>query len=198
MVVGIAIALFQALTQIQEATLTFVPKIIAVLVAIALSGSLIGAQIHSLHRTGLWPRGKRLLSLGACNARARPEERADQPKSCFNDFYTYMTSTIKDCPLSYAGVTLFGNIDGGYGYKYAYHADGLSADKVNYAIQRNSGRGAWQWSPNTSRHRRSGVTVEEKIVDKWLFIGVAETGFNPYSLNLINGPQSLAYNNFDN
>jgi len=47
MVVGIGIALFQALTQIQEATLTFVPKIIAVLVVLALSGSFIGAQIHS-------------------------------------------------------------------------------------------------------------------------------------------------------
>jgi flagellar biosynthetic protein FliQ len=46
MLVGVVIALFQALTQIQEATLTFVPKIIAVLVALALSGSLIGAQMH--------------------------------------------------------------------------------------------------------------------------------------------------------
>jgi flagellar biosynthetic protein FliQ len=47
MLVGVAIALFQALTQIQEATLTFVPKIVAVLLALALSGSLIGAQIHT-------------------------------------------------------------------------------------------------------------------------------------------------------
>lgn len=47
MLVGVSIALFQALTQIQEATLTFVPKIVAVLVALALSGSLIGAQIHT-------------------------------------------------------------------------------------------------------------------------------------------------------
>ncbi|MCW2274936.1 flagellar biosynthetic protein FliQ [Rhodoblastus acidophilus] len=47
MVIGIAIALFQALTQIQEATLTFVPKIVVVLVALALSGPLIGAQIFS-------------------------------------------------------------------------------------------------------------------------------------------------------
>ena len=47
MVIGIAIALFQALTQIQEATLTFVPKIVVVLVALALSGPLIGGQIYS-------------------------------------------------------------------------------------------------------------------------------------------------------
>ncbi len=47
MAVGVVIALFQSLTQIQEATLTFVPKIIAVLVALALTGAFVGAQIHT-------------------------------------------------------------------------------------------------------------------------------------------------------
>ena len=42
MVVGIIIALFQALTQIQEMTLTFVPKIIAVLVVLSLTATFIG------------------------------------------------------------------------------------------------------------------------------------------------------------
>jgi len=36
MIVGIAIAVFQAATQIHEMTLTFVPKIVAVLVALLL------------------------------------------------------------------------------------------------------------------------------------------------------------------
>ncbi len=45
MLVGIVIALLQALTQIQETTLTFVPKIVAVLVVCALTGSFMGAQI---------------------------------------------------------------------------------------------------------------------------------------------------------
>ncbi|TDA69408.1 MAG: flagellar biosynthesis protein FliQ [Clostridia bacterium] len=36
MVVGVAISIFQATTQIQEQTLTFVPKIIAVLLAMLL------------------------------------------------------------------------------------------------------------------------------------------------------------------
>jgi flagellar biosynthetic protein FliQ len=47
MVVGIAIALFQALTQVQEVTLTFIPKIITILVVTALTGTFIGAQIFS-------------------------------------------------------------------------------------------------------------------------------------------------------
>lgn len=37
LVVGLAIALFQALTQVQEMTLTFVPKIIAITITLALS-----------------------------------------------------------------------------------------------------------------------------------------------------------------
>ncbi|RTM00643.1 flagellar biosynthesis protein FliQ [Ancylobacter rudongensis] len=45
MLVGIAVALFQALTQVQEVTLTFIPKIIAVLVVTALTATFIGQQI---------------------------------------------------------------------------------------------------------------------------------------------------------
>ncbi len=45
MVVGVSIALIQALTQVQEMTLTFVPKIVAVMIVIGLSASFIGGQI---------------------------------------------------------------------------------------------------------------------------------------------------------
>lgn len=37
LIVGLVISLFQALTQIQEATLTFVPKIVALLLTLALT-----------------------------------------------------------------------------------------------------------------------------------------------------------------
>ena len=47
MLVGVVIALLQALTQIQEMTLTFVPKIIAIFVVISLSATFIGAQIFA-------------------------------------------------------------------------------------------------------------------------------------------------------
>lgn len=45
LVVGLAIALFQALTQIQEATLTFVPKILAMLVTLML---MLPFMLHTL------------------------------------------------------------------------------------------------------------------------------------------------------
>ena len=47
MAVGIGIALVQALTQIQEITLTFVPKIVAIMLVVALSGPFIGSQISA-------------------------------------------------------------------------------------------------------------------------------------------------------
>lgn len=45
--VGIIIALVQALTQVQEATLTFVPKILAVFAALLLLAPVAAAQIMS-------------------------------------------------------------------------------------------------------------------------------------------------------
>lgn len=47
MLVGVGIALVQALTQIQEITLTFVPKIVAILLVVALTGPFVGAQISA-------------------------------------------------------------------------------------------------------------------------------------------------------
>jgi flagellar biosynthetic protein FliQ len=47
MLVGIIIALVQALTQVQEMTLTFIPKIVVILVVMALSGSFMGAHLYA-------------------------------------------------------------------------------------------------------------------------------------------------------
>ncbi|WJH39006.1 flagellar biosynthesis protein FliQ [Aliirhizobium terrae] len=46
MVVGVAIAFLQALTQVQEMTLTFVPKIVAIMVTIGITAPFIGAQVN--------------------------------------------------------------------------------------------------------------------------------------------------------
>jgi len=47
MFVGVGIAFLQALTQVQEITLTFVPKIVAILVTVAVSAPFVGAQIST-------------------------------------------------------------------------------------------------------------------------------------------------------
>lgn len=45
--VGVVIALLQALTQVQEATLTFVPKILAIFAALLLLAPVASAQLMS-------------------------------------------------------------------------------------------------------------------------------------------------------
>jgi flagellar biosynthetic protein FliQ len=45
LVVGFAISVFQATTQIQEQTLSFAPKVVIVFGVLALSGSWIGTQL---------------------------------------------------------------------------------------------------------------------------------------------------------
>ncbi len=47
MVVGVVIALLQALTQVQEITLTFVPKIMAIFVVAMFSAHFMGANVYS-------------------------------------------------------------------------------------------------------------------------------------------------------
>ena len=47
MTVGVIVALLQALTQIQEMTLTFVPKIIAIFIVLGLTASFIGAEVFT-------------------------------------------------------------------------------------------------------------------------------------------------------
>ena len=53
MVVGLIISLFQTLTSIQEQTLTFVPKLIAILIGIMVMGTWILNEIVSFMNT-LW------------------------------------------------------------------------------------------------------------------------------------------------
>jgi flagellar biosynthetic protein FliQ len=58
LVVGLAVALFSATTQIQEATLSFVPKVITVFLLLALTGAWVGGfllQFAHLCFTGFVP-----------------------------------------------------------------------------------------------------------------------------------------------
>lgn len=47
MLVGLSVSLLQALTQVQEITLTFIPKIVAVFATLTVMGYFIGGQIFS-------------------------------------------------------------------------------------------------------------------------------------------------------
>jgi flagellar biosynthesis protein FliQ len=47
MAVGLVVALVQALTQVQEMTLTFVPKIVVIFFVVSLTAPFIGAQVYA-------------------------------------------------------------------------------------------------------------------------------------------------------
>lgn len=47
MAIGVIIALLQALTQVQEVTLTFIPKIVVILLVTTVTAPFIGAVIYS-------------------------------------------------------------------------------------------------------------------------------------------------------
>ncbi|MFQ5624644.1 MAG: flagellar biosynthetic protein FliQ [Paracoccaceae bacterium] len=53
---GLAIGLFQALTSIQEMTLTFVPKLAAILIVFWLSMGFSGQQIVAMFQTAVIPK----------------------------------------------------------------------------------------------------------------------------------------------
>jgi len=134
---------------------------------------------------------------GAANLPVRKSEQMPPlaPPDCFSNLWTYLNSSASDCPLSYAGITLYGTLDGGYGYEMHGVPGNPSADKVNYAIQKNSGNTHWLWSPNALSTSVIGLKMKEDLGYGWSLIGVVEAGFNPYSGMLINGPRSRADNN---
>lgn len=52
LLVGLVISLFQAITQINEATLTFIPKLIAAMLALAIAGPwMLGMLVDFIRRT---------------------------------------------------------------------------------------------------------------------------------------------------
>ena len=122
---------------------------------------------------------------------------APPANSCFSSLWNFLNSSADECPLSYGGITVFGNIDGGFGYEQWGVPLGPYAKKPNYGIQKNSGNTHWLWSPNGISTSVYGVKMNEKFTDGWRLIGVAEGGFDPFTLQLINGPASLAANNKD-
>jgi flagellar biosynthesis protein FliQ len=67
MLVGIVIALFQALTQIQEVTLSFVPKILVILLVTMLTAPFAGAVLYAFTE-----RVYQRIEVGFDDGRTRP------------------------------------------------------------------------------------------------------------------------------
>ncbi|MGD1036429.1 MAG: porin [Roseiarcus sp.] len=117
--------------------------------------------------------------------------------NCYASFYSWLDSTATDCPLSYMGVTVYGQIDVGGGYETA--ATRFNRDfnnGVQELISKTSNGAKWQAVPNGLSQSNVGIKIKEQIVPNWFIVGDADFGFDPYSLQMANGPKSLVDNNF--
>ena len=106
-----------------------------------------------------------------------------------------MNTSADDCSLTYAGITLYGALDAGYGYSTHGAPGNPSAGYLNYTILRSSGNAHWLWSPNALGTSVIGLKMKEDLGYGWSLIGVVEAALDPYSGMLINAPRSRTDNN---
>jgi predicted porin len=128
-----------------------------------------------------------------------PTKKAPEPPttvSCFASLYDYMSASAKDCPLTYMGVTIYGQLDVGAGW--ASHASRFSPTYNNgvlSVVSKTSQGPKAQWVPNGLSQSNIGIKGREEFAPGWAFVFDANMGFDPYSLQLSNGPKSLVQNN---
>ncbi len=118
------------------------------------------------------------------------------PPSCFDSAIAYFEASPVECPLTWNGITLYGAIDTGG----AYHSHGVPFNAyypngVEELISKNSNGWRYTLLPNGLGQSHVGLKGIEPIGDNWSFVFNLQTGFDPYSLQLANGPKSLVQNN---
>jgi predicted porin len=136
---------------------------------------------------------------GFAHAADLPTKKAPAPVppvNCFASVWTWLDSTAADCPLSYAGFTVYGTLDWGL----AYESNGAPYNAawnngVDSFITKQSYGSKWLWSPNGLSQSVVGVKMSEAIGWGWSIIGTVETGFNPYYGYMADAQRSQVQNN---
>ena len=47
----------------------------------------------------------------------KPADATPDKPPCFSSLWNYLKSSVRDCPLSVGPLTLYGTLDGGFGYE---------------------------------------------------------------------------------
>jgi hypothetical protein len=128
----------------------------------------------------------------AADALAPPSPAPD----CFRSLYDYLNASASECPLTYAGLALYGTVDVGYGFE----TNGAPFNRAfgpgaAYLISKATSGPRWLLSPNALSSSVVGLKMSEPIGGGWSLVGDFEFGFDPYSLELSDSPRSLAENN---
>jgi predicted porin len=114
-----------------------------------------------------------------------------QPTTCssLEDF------VVTACPLTWHGITAYGTIDAGVTWlSHGAPFNGTSAVGAAYLVQKYSNRAQWSLAPNALTQSNIGIKGNEPFAAGWAFIFDLQAGFDPYSLQLANGPHSVAQN----
>jgi predicted porin len=116
--------------------------------------------------------------------------------SCFASVASYFQASAQECPLTWNGITLYGAIDTGAGYQtHGVPLNGAYPNGVEHLISKNSNSPDYNWMPNGLGQSHIGIKGVEPISGDWSFLFNLQTGFDPYTLQLANGPKSLVQNN---
>jgi predicted porin len=108
-------------------------------------------------------------------------------------FWDFLSTS---CPLTYYGVTLYGTVDVGYGWEqFGAPFNPLEHTAVDYLIGKPGRPNIWLPSPNALSQSNVGVKGKFDLAPGWSFVGQAETGYDPYSLELANGIGAQRQNN---
>ncbi|MDZ5649623.1 porin [Nitrospirillum sp. BR 11828] len=102
----------------------------------------------------------------------------------------------KDGSLTFYGITLYGAVD--MGFSYQSHGAPLSPyypPGLDYLVSKNGNKGIASLAPNGLSQSKVGLRGEEEFADGWSALFKVETGFNPQSGQLADGPRSMAANN---
>jgi len=115
---------------------------------------------------------------------------------CFASFYNYISSSAQECPLTWNGITIYGAIDIGADYMtHGVPFNRAYPQGVEVLIAKNSQGPRYSIAPNGLGQSVVGVKGIEEFAQDWSFIFTLETGYDPFSLQLANGPRSLVENN---
>jgi hypothetical protein len=92
-------------------------------------------------------------------------------------------------------VRFYGTIDVGYGYQtHGAPFDKNYSPAVDDLLGKMNRGGMGLLSPNGLSQSNIGIQIKEPLGQGWSFVAQLEAGFDPYSLNLADGPGS-SYNN---
>jgi predicted porin len=117
---------------------------------------------------------------------------APAPAAC-SSFVDFITTS---CPLSWYGITVYGTVDAGGSWQS--HGTPFNASYgpgTEPLVSSNGNRALWNIAPNGLSQSNIGIKGKEEFGPGWSFIFDLQAGFDPYSLQLANGPKSLLDNN---